>query len=190
MEECKDLTRRKIQTCELKVRSTTITSDDNGTLVISRPLRTQSLDALSVQVRASNTITYPGGFTARQFNTLLYSGGSSIQWNGSTEFTVQPGSYRLSGFSILFGDTIIPSYEIAGYAALMKSDNTILAVASIAKPKYNTPSSFDEIVTFDEVCTFEVKHQAGPAPNPLLFLQRNSGSLYHVVASLRIERLV
>jgi hypothetical protein len=148
------------------------------------------------------------GLNRRVFNVVEAQAGDDIELNDDGSITLQPGTYRLTGFSlttmqVTFAppvpqhDTNYPGYaliyrvadESAGRALLKDA----IAIGSPQTALSTTPSLFDAVYSTREKTDIAVGHQSGENLNDEIYLSvyevSGTPSDFHVFARLAITML-
>ena len=149
------------------------------------------------------------GLNRRVFNVKEAEAGPDIRLNSDGCITLEPGLYRLTGFSMVSmqtgfappepkNDNNYPGYclvyrkedEKAGRDMLAKA----IAIGTPATAQYMAPSTFDAVKRFDERTDICVGHQSGNKLNGEVWLSiYDVGGIeqsdYHVGARISITKL-
>lgn len=141
-------------------------------------------------------------WNTRHFNTVNAQQGSDITLLQTGETTdgqyisVQPGTYRLSGFSLMIGMSDNPG---VGYCEVMglpiedpqfpDQPSEVLVVGNVAQAGYKVPCIFETVWTFEEPQSIYVRHQAGDAEDSLYMGKDVLGSYPDLFARITIQRL-
>jgi hypothetical protein len=114
------------------------------------------------------------GLNRRVLNTITAKAGNDILLREDGSFQVQPGTYRISGYSLIVHEAAggaestgqpAPGYCLV-YEKRYENDRAALTrnAVAIGTPSMATsmgPSLFDTIATFEEEITLCVGHQSG-----------------------------
>ncbi len=158
--------------------------------------------------RGSNQLMKPN-LNRRVFNVTEAQAGDDIRLNADGSITLQPGTYRLSGFSLVTmqatfappaprHDNNYPGYCLVYPAALEKeAPNKLLpgaiSVGSPATALDTCPSVFEAVYTAKTETTIAVGHQSGEDLHDEVYLSvyevNGIPSDYHVFARIAITRL-
>jgi hypothetical protein len=148
-----------------------------------------------------------GGLNRRVFNVTEAQAGSGIALNPDGSFTLDPGTYRMTGMSIVTMQTTfappMPLYNTnyPGYcalypAALEKDSSLMQHLIGIGTPQTaldTTPSFFDVIYTAAQRVNLAVGHQSGADLHDEVYLSvynvAGTTSDLHVFARITITRL-
>jgi hypothetical protein len=118
-----------------------------------------------------------GGLNRRVFNKTLVRQGDKITLQDDGCVSIQPGTFRISGFSMVTMQTtlvennaaayptpnVYPGYSIVHESKYSGRDamNHSVAIGSVGTALYSSPSHFDSVATFAEPVELCVGHQAG-----------------------------
>ncbi len=113
-----------------------------------------------------------GGLNRRVFNQVLSERGDKIALDEDGSVSIQPGSYRISGLSLItMQDVLTPisANEVyPGYCVVYdcrydgrEALSSAVAVGTMGVALYSSPSIFDTVVTFSEPTEICLGHQAG-----------------------------
>ena len=156
--------------------------------------------------RNANKLMRPG-LNRRVFNSVEAQAGAAIGLHDDGSITLQPGTYRITGFSITTmqvtfappqpqHDTNYPGYALV-YRVADESQGAALVQAAIAvgSPQTaldTTPSLFDTIYTTREQTAIAVGHQSGQDLHDEVYLSvyevAGTPSDYHVFARIAITQ--
>jgi hypothetical protein len=147
------------------------------------------------------------GLNRRVFNVVEAQSGSGISLNPDGSFTLEPGTYHMTGMSIVTMQTTFapatPRYNTnyPGYcalypAALEKDSSLMKHLIGIGTPQTaldTTPSFFDVIYTAAQRVNLAVGHQSGADLHNEVYLSvynvAGTTSDLHVFARIAIARL-
>ncbi len=148
------------------------------------------------------------GLNRRVFNTTKAQAGTDITLGSDGIITLEPGTYRITGFSnvsmqVTFKpSTITHDNNYPGYAIVYpKSVETAgremlkqaIAIGSPQTAQYMAPSLLDAIYTAAARTEFAVGHQSGDNLNNEVYLSvyevDGERSDYHVVARIAITKM-
>jgi hypothetical protein len=114
------------------------------------------------------------GLNRRALNTVDVISGDDVELLPDGSVRIQPGTYRLSGFSMLVyeppADSGTDELPLPGYCMLypcayendrQKLVEYSVATGNVSMPTVMVPSRFETIVTFEEEATLCLGHQNG-----------------------------
>lgn len=180
-----------------------------GTLVPPADAQPPSSYAIYAEfARGSNRLMQPG-LNRRVFNVTEAQSGTDIALGADGSIVLQPGTYRMSGFSLVtmqttFSPPALPNnLNYPGYCLVYPTalegaaQNELLPGAvSIGTPSTagdTTPSIFDAIYTASTTTTIALGHQSGEDLNDEVYLSvyevDGIPSEYHVFARIAITKL-
>ncbi len=148
------------------------------------------------------------GLNRRVYNVVEAQSGTDIQLSSDGSITLQPGTYRLSGFSLVTMQATFappqpknnhnyPGYSLV-YPVAFESDipNLLANAIVIGSPQTaldTTPSTFEAVYTATEKSTIAVGHQSGEDLHNEVYLSvydvEGTPSDYHVFSRIAITRL-
>ncbi|MEW6282705.1 MAG: hypothetical protein AB1758_29110 [Candidatus Eremiobacterota bacterium] len=191
------LTRACLITLLLAIPSGWVAAADSGSFAI-----------YAEYARDSNKLM-KNGLNRRVFNVVEAQEGSDIALRPDGAITLQPGRYRLTGFSLvtmqatfappsLRNNTNYPGYCLV-YPTSVESTGmkkTLANCIGIGSPQTaygGTPSTFDAIFTAGAQTDIAVGHQSGEKLNDEVYLSvyevDGTPSEYHVFARIAITRI-
>jgi hypothetical protein len=147
------------------------------------------------------------GLNRRVFNVVEAQSGSGITLNPDGSFTLEPGTYRMTGMSIVTMQTTFapatPHYNTnyPGYCALypaaLETDSSrmkhLIGIGTPQTALDTTPSFFDVIYTTSQRANFAVGHQSGADLHNEVYLSvysvAGTTSDLHVFARIAIAKL-
>jgi hypothetical protein len=147
------------------------------------------------------------GLNRRVFTRVEAQAGTDIKLEGDGSIMLQPGTYRISGFSITTMQTTFappqPQFDsnYPGYALLYRvadeNDSDILAraitIGSVQDALNATPSQFNAVFTTTKKTHIAVGHQAGEDLHDEVYLSvyevAGIPSDYHLFAQISITRI-
>ena len=158
--------------------------------------------------RGSNKLMQPN-LNRRVLNVVEAQAGDDIHLNSDGSITLKPGTYRLTGFSlvtmqatfappVLKNENNYPGYCLVYPANLEREAPTRLlpgaiAVGSPATAQDTCPSIFEAVYTARSETTIAVGHQSGEDLHDEVYLSvyevNGIPSDYHVFARIAITRL-
>jgi hypothetical protein len=148
------------------------------------------------------------GLNRRVYNVVEAQSGTDIQLASDGSITLQPGTYRLSGFSLVTmqatfappqpqNNSNYPGYCLV-YPVAFESDipNLLPNAIVIGSPQTamdTSPSLFEAVYTVTETTTIAVGHQSGEDLHDEVYLSvyevEGIPSDYHVFSRISITRL-
>ena len=157
---------------------------------------------------AKGNILMKDGLNRRIFDTVEAQHGSRIRLEQDGSITLQPGTYRMTGFSLVTVQTTTeipaPKYNntYTGYCIVYnKKDESDTAgilrnrigIGSATTALYLAPSTFDLVYTCRDEVQICVGHQSGDTLHNEVYFQVNDVggivSPYHVFARVAISEL-
>lgn len=148
------------------------------------------------------------GFNRRVFNRVEAQSGTDIKLNSDGSITLEPGTYRLTGFSITTMQTTYAPptaknnnnypgyalvYPVADESAGASLVNDAIGIGSPQNALDTTPSLFDCVYTTKTETKIAVGHQSGTNLHNEVYLSvyevAGQKSNFHVFARISIERL-
>jgi hypothetical protein len=157
--------------------------------------------------KGSNKLMKPN-LNRRVFNTVEAQSGSDVKLNGDGSIELQPGTYRLEGFSITTMQTTFappqpkhdsnyPGYALVYPAADETAGKSLLEhVIAIGSPQTaldGTPSLFDAVYTTKTKTSIAVGHQSGADLHDEVYLSvysvNGTTSNYHVFARISVTKI-
>lgn len=152
-----------------------------------------------------DTVEMATGVVARTFNTQEVQTGIAIRQVSEREIELQPGTYRISGVSILTMVTssapvptdgltnIYPGYCMVYDSSKPPTEQDMSGVICLGTPgtAYDTdPSIFDCFYSCEQTMRISLGHQCSydmPADHKVYL--RAGGSIYHVFARMAILKI-
>jgi hypothetical protein len=156
---------------------------------------------------ATKNDTMKNGLNRRMFDSLeVDSGGTAIKYQADGSFALEPGTYRVTGFSVVtmqtaFGLPVMkdsntyPGYCLAYYRedeaqALQK----MISVGSPGTAYTTTPSLFDFVIHVDTTRYLCIGHQVGEDLHHEVFMSVADvvgamPSMHHLFARIAITKL-
>lgn len=155
---------------------------------------------------AKANVKMDNGLNRRRFNTVEAQHGHEIHLKDDGSITLHPGTYRITGFSIVTMQVTmappVPQHNTnyPGYCLLYKREDenndpltNNIGIGSPATALDTAPSHFDLIYSSDEVTHICVGQQNGEELNGEVYLGvydvGGAKSLYHVFARIAITQL-
>lgn len=145
------------------------------------------------------------GLNRRLFNKVEAQRGTDIQLNSDGSITLQPGTYRITGFSMVsmqttFAPAVLKNNNYPGYSmvypAELEGQRSVVSQAIIGSPATSegmSPSTFDAIYTTDKPVRLAVGHQAGDDLHGEVYLSvydvEGAKSDFHLAARIAITKL-
>jgi hypothetical protein len=146
------------------------------------------------------------GLNRRVFNTVEAQQGADIALEKDGSITLQPGTYRITGFSIVtMQDTFAPpvpkhGLNYPGYCVVYPKEFEAngplqhqIGIGSPGTALDGNPSLFDLVFTCDKPTTICVGHQSGEELNNEVYLLvydvAGMTSPYHVFARIAVTRM-
>jgi hypothetical protein len=147
-----------------------------------------------------------GGLNRRVFNKTEAQQGADIKLEPDGSITLQPGTYRIAGFSIVtMQDTFSPQYPKNGlnypgycvvYPEEFQTNDTLKHALGIGSPGTaldTSPSLFDLVFTCEKPTCICVGHQSGEELNNEVYLSvydvAGMTSPYHAFARVSVTKL-
>ena len=160
--------------------------------------------AIYAEYARDSNVIMKGGINQRVFNVTEAQSGEDIKLEKDGSITLQPGTYRLTGFSMVTMQTTFAlatmehNTDYPGYCLIypkeFEQDSAVLkhqlGIGTPGTAYDSAPSLFDMVETFDKETQICVGHQSGQALNNEVYLSVYSvegiGSPYHVFARVAI----
>lgn len=136
------------------------------------------------------------GRNTRLFTDVNLDAHGYIKYDKATgHFTLEPGSYRVDGWSVTtFGFKLTPeqraaAYSAPGYAFVWNVDkNDVEVLASVQDPLYSSPSTIHGVLKVERTSQYYFGHQNGDKVEGIS-LQLETPISGNAFAQLVIERL-
>jgi hypothetical protein len=197
--------KRALGGCALVAVAVVTASCGASPSAVARP---RSYAIYAEYAKTSNTVM-KNGLNRRVFNTVEAQSGHDIELNQDGSVTLQPGTYRITGFSITTmqtsfapsvaqNDNAYPGYALVYPVADEKDAGEALleSAIGIGSPQTaldGTPSLFDLVYTTKKKVDVAVGHQSGDDLNGEVYLSvydvTGIPSDYHVFARVSITEL-
>ena len=162
--------------------------------------------AIYAEFAKDKNLLMKAGLNRRVFNTVEVQQGADIALGKDGSITLQPGTYRIAGFSIVtMQDTfapVVPKHGLnyPGYCVVypkeFEADGPLQHQIGIGSPGTaldGSPSLFDLVFTCEKPTTICVGHQSGEELNDEVYLSvydvAGMTSPYHVFARIAVTRM-
>jgi hypothetical protein len=147
------------------------------------------------------------GLNRRVFNKIEAQSGPDIYLNPDGSITLQPGTYRLTGYSAVTMQTSMAPPQVPnnypGYCMVYPKDiensghevvEKAIAIGSGATSEELTPSTFDAFYTCDKKTNICVGHQSGDDIAGKIWLsiylpEGSTPSPFHLMARIAITKI-
>lgn len=169
------------------------------------PEKAESNYAIYAEFARDSNVLMKGGLNRRVFNVTEAQQGSDIRLEKDGSISLQPGTYRITGFSIVTMQNAFSAPKSAhglnypGYALVypkeFESNHPLAHPIGIGSPATSVemiPSLFDLVFTCEKPTPICVGHQSGEELNGEVYLSvydvAGVTSPYHVFARIAIVK--